>query len=127
MGQPIRVRVQNPIRIPHNDSEPEPDVVWTIDKDYSRLHPQPPGDVLLVIEVAESSLEFDRDEKVPVYAEAGISDYWIVNLIAEQVDVYRNPNGRDYQEKSTYRGDAAIHPLALPAATLQPSRLFGGS
>jgi Uma2 family endonuclease len=48
-----------------------------------------------------------------------------VNLIDEQIEVYRKPLGRSYQDCSTYRGDAEVRPLALPTATLQPSRLFG--
>jgi Uma2 family endonuclease len=120
----IMIRTQNPIRIPTNNSEPEPDVVWVHRKEYSR-HPEP-GDVLLIIEVAESSLEYDRGEKkMGVYCQAGIPEYWIVNLIDEQVEVYRKPCGRTYQEQSVYRGDAGIHPLALPTATMQASRIFG--
>lgn len=122
-GNPIRVRSQNPIRIPFNESEPEPDIVWVEAKSYSDRHPEP-QEVLLLIEVADSSLEYDRGEKLVVYAEAGIAEYWIVNLIDEQIEVYRNPSGRKYQEESAFRGDAAIQPLAPPTATLQPSRLF---
>jgi Uma2 family endonuclease len=118
----IMIRVQNPIRIPANNSEPEPDVVWVNRKEYSQ-HPEP-GDILLLIEIADSSLEFDRNEKLEVYAEAGIPEYWIVNLIDQQIEVYRRPSGRTYQEQQTYRSDAKIHPLALPAAVFQPSLLF---
>ena len=119
----IMIRVQNPIRIPANNSEPEPDIVWVNRKQYSR-HPES-ADVLLVIEVADSSLEFDRTEKLEVYAEAGIVEYWIVNLIDEQIEVQRKPSGRKYGEQRIFRGDAEIHPLVLSAATLQVSRLFG--
>jgi Uma2 family endonuclease len=119
----IMVRCQNPIRLPINNSEPEPDVAWVTRKHYEK-HPEP-EDILLVIEVAESSLDFDRGDKLEVYAEAGIPEYWIVNLIDDEIEVYRKASGRTYQEQSTYRGDDEIHPLALPAATLQPSRLFG--
>jgi Uma2 family endonuclease len=77
------------------------------------------------MEIADSSLEYDRGEKkMGVYSQAGIPEYWIVNLIDEQIEVYRKPGGRTYQEQSIYRGDAAIHPLALPTVTLQCSRLF---
>jgi Uma2 family endonuclease len=120
----IMVRSQNPIRLPINDSEPEPDVVWVHRKNYSKTHPGP-EDILLVIEVAESSLDGDRGNKLATYAEAGIADYWIVNLIDEQIEVYRKPIGRSYEEKAIFQGDAAIHPLALPTANLLPSRLFG--
>ena len=118
----MMIRVQNPIRIPANNSEPEPDVVWVNRKPYSR-HPEP-ADTLLLIEVADSSLDFDRNEKLEVYAESGIVEYWIVNLIDEQIEVYRNPKGHAYQEQTVHRGDAEIHPLVHPAATLRDSRLF---
>jgi Uma2 family endonuclease len=116
-------RVQNPVRVSPNDSEPQPDLVWCQKRDSADHHPQP-DDILLLIEVADTSLEDDRGEKLEIYAEASIHEYWIVNLIDEQIEVYRKPTGRTYQEQSTYRGDAEIHPLALPTATLQPSRLF---
>jgi Uma2 family endonuclease len=119
----VMIRVQNPVRIPTNNSEPEPDLVWVNRKPYSR-HPEP-ADTLLLIEVADSSLDFDRNEKLEVHAESGMVEYWIVNLIDEQIEVYRKPSGRTYDEQTVYRGDAEIHPLAHPAVTLRASRLFG--
>ena len=120
----VAIGVQAPIRIPVSDSEPEPDLVWTMRRDFSKVLPEP-HEVLLLVEVAESSLSIDRGVKLAVYAEAGVADYWIVNLIDEQIEVYRKPAGREYQEKSIFRGDTPLHPLALPAATILPSRLFG--
>jgi Uma2 family endonuclease len=120
----IMIRSQNPVRLPINDTEPQPDVVWVTRKDYSKIHPGP-KDILLIIEVADSSLEFDRGEKLGIYAEAGILDYWIVNLIDEQIEVYRNPVGRKYQDSSDYRGDAEISPVSDLKAIFQPSHLFG--
>jgi len=117
------IRVQNPIRIPSDDSEPQPDLVWTKRQAISDHHPQP-ADVLLLIEVADTSLELDRGKKLNIYAEAGVQEYWIVNLIDEQIEVYRNPTGPSYQESAVYCGDAEIHPLALPTASLRPSRIF---
>ncbi|MCE9546069.1 MAG: Uma2 family endonuclease [Planctomycetia bacterium] len=124
----MAIRGQQPIRIPVSDSEPEPDLIWAIHHDdskryYSKRHPEP-HEVLLLVEVADSSLEVDRGAKLGVYAEAGIGDYWIVNLIDEQIEVYRNPAGRSYQEKTIFRGDTPLQPLALSTATIQPSRLF---
>jgi Uma2 family endonuclease len=118
------IRCQNPIRLPINESEPEPDVVWVTRKDYSRKHPDP-HDVHLLIEVADSSLDFDRSAKLAAYAQAGLADYWIVNLFDEQIEAYREPNGLTYQKQTIHRGDDAIPPLALPGAGLTPSRLFG--
>jgi Uma2 family endonuclease len=120
--KPIRIRAQSPIRIPINDSEPEPDIVWAEASNYMHRHPEP-QEVLLLIEVADTSLDTDRTEKLSIYAEASIADYWMVNLVDEQVEVYRQPSGKSYLSKTVHRNDA-IHPLALPEAALVPSRLF---
>jgi len=118
------IRVQMPIRIPATQTEPAPDLVWAR-REGPNDRPPDPDRVVLLVEVAESSLDYDRNVKLPNYALAGISDFWIVNLIDEQIEVYRKPSGNAYEEQLTYRGNAEIHPLALPGATLQPSRLFG--
>jgi Uma2 family endonuclease len=118
----ITVRAQNPIRIPTSNSEPQPDIVWTKRLKFAQ-HPEP-KDILLLIEVADSSLEADRSDKLSVYAEAGIADYWIVNLLDEQIEVYRDLSGGSYKSKTIHRGDDAISPLALPDVRLTPSRLF---
>jgi len=118
----ITIRAQNPIRISTSDSEPQPDIVWAKRAKYTQ-HPEP-KDVLLLIEVADSSLEADRGDKLSVYAEASIADYWIVNLLEEQIEVHRDPSGRGYKSKSIHRGNDAISPLALPEACLTPSNLF---
>ncbi|MFB6265339.1 MAG: Uma2 family endonuclease [Bradymonadaceae bacterium] len=82
---------QNPVRL-DNQNEPEPDlaILEPRDDDYADELPGP-SDVLLVVEVAESSLEADRDVKVPLYAQAGIPAVWIVNLRDEVVEVYEEP------------------------------------
>ena len=104
-----------PIRIPITQAEPEPDLVWAL-RDGSHDKPPEPDGVALLVEVADSSLDYDRIVKLPNYALAGIPDYWIVNLVDNQIEVYRKPAGRNYDEHSVYRGDAEIHPLALPTA-----------
>ena len=120
----IAIREQLPIRIPVSDSEPQPDLVWAVRRRYSQRHPDP-HEVLLLVEVAESSLSIDRGVKLGIYAEAGIADYWIVNLIDQQIEVYRNPAGREYLDMTIVRGDSSVSPLAIPEATLQSSWLFG--
>lgn len=119
----IVIRVQNPVRIPASDSEPHPDLVWAMRNATVDHHPNP-EDVLLLIEVADTSLADDRTEKLEIYAEAGIQEYWIVNVIDEQIEVHRQPIGRTYQQRTVYGANASVCPLALPTATLQPSRLF---
>ena len=75
----VRIRTQSAIGIPELDSAPMPDVSVLRRKDYSASRPQP-DDVYLVIEVADSSLEYDRGVKADLYASAGVKDYWIVKL-----------------------------------------------
>ena len=94
------VRLQGPITL--TNSEPEPDVVvvrGTL-RDYSKRHPGS-RDVALVIEVADSSLNFDRVQKIGEYAKAGIPEYWIVNLVDRQLEVHRDPqttaSGAEYR------------------------------
>ncbi len=84
--------VQNPISLPP-DSEPEPDYALVNRESYSQRagNPEPP-DIHLVIEVADSSLPFDREVKAPMYATAGLPEYWIINLQHDQVEVYTRPN-----------------------------------
>jgi Uma2 family endonuclease len=83
------IRVQDPIAL-DDDSAPEPDIalVRGVRADYGRSHPARPA---LVIEVAESSLAFDRTQKGSLYARAGIADYWIVNLVDRVLEIYREP------------------------------------
>jgi Uma2 family endonuclease len=120
----IRVRIQNSIGIPKLDSAPQPDVAWVVEKDYSKRRPQP-ADVLLLIEVADTSLNEDRNEKGPLYAKAKIADYWIVNLQDWCVEVHRDPHRGAYRQKQTYTLHEMVHPLARPDVALPVSRLFG--
>ena len=119
----IMIRSQMPIRIPDHQGEPEPDLAW-VRRASTGGNPPESNDVLLLIEVAESSLAMDRGPKLAAYAAAGIADYWIVNLIDKQIEVYREPNDDQYQKKQILRGDKTVAPLTLPTASLAPSRLF---
>lgn len=94
------VSVQDSIRL-NNQCEPEPDVTllsWTADETF---HPGP-TDILLVVEVADTSLEKDQSTKAQCYAAAGIRDYWIVNLIDRVVEVHRNPSPDGYRQKTSH-------------------------
>jgi Uma2 family endonuclease len=105
-GTAAIVRVQNPIRLP-NDTEPEPDFALLVPRDdrYVSGHPGP-ADVLLVIEVAETSLAYVREVKVALYAEAGISEVWILDVTGERLIVFREPaNGRYASTESLGKGD----------------------
>jgi Uma2 family endonuclease len=86
------LRCQDPISIPTINSEPEPDlaIIRKRDDDYLASHPQP-EDVLLVIEISDSTLKYDREVKLSLYAEAGIRDYWLFNLVENHLEIYSNP------------------------------------
>jgi Uma2 family endonuclease len=117
------IRSQGPVAL-DEESEPEPDVavVRGAVRDYSGQHPSRP---VLVVEVAESSLGFDRDYKGSLYARARLDDYWIVNLVDRVLEIYRDPiadasatHGWRYASKVALGPEASATPLAAPAATI---------
>jgi Uma2 family endonuclease len=91
IGDRADVQSQDPITLPNN-SEPEPDVIIAKlrEDNYENSHPVP-ADIILIIEVSDTTLKFDREVKVPLYATAGINEYWIVNLIDNRLEIYRQP------------------------------------
>ena len=101
-----------PIELP-SDGRPQPDIALVKLKagelDYAR-----PEDVYLLIEAADSSLERDRDFKGFLYARDGISEYWIVDLNAEQLEVYRNPDGQGFETRLTLKAGQLMSCLAFP-------------
>lgn len=106
LHQQYTVIGQNPARLsPY--SEPEPDIVVANYREdrYRSAHPTP-VDILLVVEVADSTLEYDRSTKKALYAEAGIPEYWIVNIPEKQVEIYRQPEGSTYATQETLRSTA---------------------
>ncbi len=125
-----KVRIQQPITLPQQITEPEPDFVLAVrTEDYRTKHPLP-CDVLLVGEVSDSTLAYDRGKKAQLYAEAGIQEYWIVNLIDNVLEVYRDPVGSGsnagYKIKLTYTPSEKIAPLALPNCHLDLATVFFG-
>ncbi len=124
--QKFRIRVQNSIGLPGLETAPEPDLVWAAPRRYRRVRGGRPtaADIFLIIEVSESSLDYDRGEKLELYAQAGIADYWIVNLIDRYIEVYREPEGNGYRSVQTFRGEEDVRPLAMPEVSLRPSLLW---
>ncbi len=120
------VRVQSPLRL-GTHSEPEPDLMLLRYREdfYRDAHPGP-EDVLLVIEVSESSLAYDRDVKHPLYARFGIPEVWLVNLVENRLEVYRNPSAGVYTQQTLFT-QGRVAPLAFPdldvdvATVLMPS------
>ena len=116
------VRTQMPLAL-DDMSEPEPDVavVPGSPRDYLDDHPTA---AVLIVEVARVSLGIDQSLKKSLYARNGIEDYWIVNLDASRVEVYRQPQGDSYRsERRLYRGDT-IQPLAQPQYSIPVTELL---
>jgi Uma2 family endonuclease len=88
-----KLQCQDPISLPTTNSEPEPDltIIRNRKDDYLLGHPQP-EDILLVIEIADSTLKYDREIKLPLYTEAGIFHYWLFNLVENHLEAYSNPS-----------------------------------
>jgi Uma2 family endonuclease len=105
-------------------SELQPDVLVLRPREdrYRRALPDP-DDVLLVVEVAKSSLEYDRSVKAPLYAAAGVAELWVVDLVNRRVEIRRRPHADGWQEFETHaRGTVA--PAAVPTATVDLDELF---
>jgi Uma2 family endonuclease len=103
------VRLQTPLAV-SEDSEPEPDVAVVPPGDYSAAHPDR---ALLVVEVADSSIRTDRLVKSGLYAEAGIPEYWLVDLDERVVEVSRDPAGGRYGSSQRVGREETLRPLAL--------------
>lgn len=113
----IQVSIQNPLRLNDFD-EPEPDVVLAdLTKYDGKRHPRP-EETILVVEVADTSLRFDRQRKIPLYAEAGISEVWIVNLLNDLIEVHQDPSEGIYQATKIFRLGEVVMSNALPDLSL---------
>jgi Uma2 family endonuclease len=110
------VRVQMPFIV--DDSEPEPDVavVRGHRREYIQAHP---SSAALLVEVSDSTLDYDRRRKGPAYARAGVPDYWIVNLVDRRVEIYRDPMpDGGYQTVTTFGPGQTLVPLGTPSASV---------
>ena len=123
LGNRAAVREGHPITLP-NDSEPEPDIaiVRAPSRQYLTHHPYP-ADVFWLIEYANSTLKKDLNEKKRVYAEAGIGEYWVVNLQTSELIVFRDLD-RDVYQSQTRLVTGNISPLSFPDLQINVSKLF---
>ena len=125
VGVRALVSVQNPIRL-SDHSEPEPDFALLRPREDSyRTGKARPEDILLLVEVAASSLEYDRETKLPRYAAAGIVEVWIVNLVDEQVEVYRQPSGTEYLSRRIHRRGDRLSPVSFPDLIVRVEEILG--
>jgi Uma2 family endonuclease len=117
--------VQDPLLL-DDRSEPEPDLMLLRPREdhYRRSHPRP-GDVLLLVEVADESLERDRDLKLPRYAAAGIPELWIVDLRGRVLESCREPTADDYTTRHRCRGGDTVAPEAFPEHPIDVAAVLG--
>jgi Uma2 family endonuclease len=120
IGDTAVVRVQDPLRI-DDFNEPEPDLAIVTPREdfYAARHPGP-RDTLLVVEVADTSLDHDMTTKAAVYAAAGIEEYWVLDLTSHSVAIFRDPRGGSYDTRHTHRSFEPIRPAALPHCAIDP-------
>jgi Uma2 family endonuclease len=123
------IQCQDPLLLP-NGSEPEPDFVILENRedDYLSGHPTP-NDIIFLIEIADSSLSYDREVKLPLYAEAKISNYWIINLPEQQLEAYTHPyqkiNGNwGYSQQQVFLPHQSITIRQFPDLCLDLSLVF---
>ncbi|MCX7595491.1 MAG: Uma2 family endonuclease [Fischerella sp.] len=129
LGTRATLQNQDPVII-STDSEPEPDVAILQNRadDYLSAHPTP-ADILLLIEIADSSLKYDQEVKLPLYAEAGIADYWIFNLVANYLEYYSEPyqdlQGKfGYRKKVIFLPNESVNLPCFPDLVLDLSKVF---
>ena len=119
--------VQDPVELPP-DSEPQPDVVLLQFREdyYEAAHPTP-SDVLLLVEVSDSTIEYDREVKTPLYAQSGIREAWIVNLAEDCIEIYRQPTADGYRFAQKVNRGEMVSPLEFPAFEIDVNFVLGNA
>ena len=124
LGARVIVREQYPIHL-DDESEPEPDVVIAMpDENYYEDHHPTPDEILLVLEVSDSSLELDRVYKQRLYAQAEIRQYCVLNLQTQELEDYRQPSPDGYRSKQTYARTESLSLVAFPSLQILVADLF---
>lgn len=118
VGADAILSVQNPVQLDRY-SQPQPDIALLRPRAdfYAESHPQA-ADVLLIVEVAEASLDYDRDVKVPLYARHGVPEVWLLDVAGRSLTVYRAPGPDGYGEQRRIGSAESIGPVLLPAVVI---------
>ena len=120
-GRGYVIRVQHPLWLADSDPEPDIAVVQGTRRDFATEHPT---SSVLVIEVSHATLAYDRVDKVALYAQAGIPEYWILNLVDRQLEVHRDPEGAAYRTRLALRAGDSVAPLAKPESPIAVADLL---
>ena len=125
LGSRAMVSIQNPVCL-GKYSEPQPDIaiIKRSEREYITRHPGV-SDVYLIIEFAESSIDFDHDVKLPIYAKAGIHEVWIVDLVSECVEIYQEPTSAGYKQMNTKKTSDTFSPSSFSDITVTVNRVLG--
>ncbi|MDW8060794.1 MAG: Uma2 family endonuclease [Thermomicrobium sp.] len=119
------VQPQGPIRLSEH-SVPQPDLALLRPRpDYYAAGGPTPADVLLLVEVSDTTLPYDRDVKVPLYARHGIPEVWLVDLASEQLVTFRDPSGEGYRQYATDQRGQQLTPALAPDAVVPVARILG--
>jgi Uma2 family endonuclease len=125
LNDELRLGVQNPVRLA-DYGEPQPDIaVLRISERYRAGELPESEDVLLLIEVSDTTLYYDRDVKLPLYARAGIPEVFIVDLPGEAIERHHEPSGNGYRRMERVRRGASLASEVLPALTLWVDAVLG--
>jgi Uma2 family endonuclease len=126
LGPDLMLDVQNPIHLPKEKSEPQPDLILLRSReDGYAVRPLAAEDILLLIEIADRSLAFDRDVKVPLYARSGIPEVWLVDLAGGSIAVHRSPGENGYLDVQSLGPGETLAPAGLPGTRLSVGAILG--
>lgn len=119
------VSVQNPVRLDRH-SEPQPDIALLCQRaDFYESSVPTPADVLLLVEIADTSVEADRAVKVPLYARAGIRELWLMDIPGDAIEVYRGPGRDGYSSMTRVVRGGTLTPEAFPGEAIAAEELLG--
>lgn len=124
-GDFVMVSGQNPIHVDEHN-EPEPDIALLKPREdfYAEKHPAP-DDVLLVIEVSDSTLEYDRETKKNLFAEAGIKEFWLINLRDDTIETYSDPSKGIYYQMRIFGRGEIVQSKNITGISLEVNKIFG--
>jgi Uma2 family endonuclease len=122
-GNSLLVRVQNPVLL-GDHSEPQPDIAVVKDKNYSEAHPGA-EDVLLIVEVSDTTLAYDRDVKLSLYARHGIPEVWLLDVNAGELTIYREPAEGQYRLIRKPTRAETVSPVLVPGVAIALAEALG--
>ncbi len=127
LGQRIIVSIQNPIQLA-DTSEPQPDVALLKSRpDFYETKIPTPEDIFLLVEVADRSFNYDRDVKIPLYAENKIIEVWLIDVNSQSIRVYRQPEENSYQDVQNFTRGQSLSPKAFPDTIITLDEILGSS